>query len=159
VDAGKSFGNLERRADFPTHKFVARPFFDYYSTFRGGSGIFLEDIYIGDQFRGKGIGKALFARLASIALLEDRVGIMFNVLEWNRTAIEFYQRIGATFLNDWKTICLEGGALRAIHESGGALAGEPSDARGDSRVRKDSNGIEPGMDRKFETCQRLERRT
>lgn len=99
-------------------------FFEYYSTFRGGSGLFLEDIYIRDQFRGKGIGKAFFARLAAMALRENRVGIMFNVLDWNEAAISFYRSIGATFLDSWKTICLEGRALEAIRESGDAYGGK-----------------------------------
>jgi GNAT superfamily N-acetyltransferase len=92
-------------------------YFDYYSTFRGGSGIFLEDIYVRDQFRGKGIGKALFARLAAIAQNENCVGLMFNVLDWNTAAINVYRNLGATFLDDWKVICLEGAALRALAQS------------------------------------------
>jgi GNAT superfamily N-acetyltransferase len=89
-------------------------FFDYYSSFRGGRGIFLEDIYVRDQFRGKGAGKALFARLATIAQKERSIAIMFNVLDWNSGAINFYHSLGATFLDDWKTISLEGSALETI---------------------------------------------
>ena len=99
-------------------------FFEYYSTFRGGSGLFLEDIYVREQFRGKGIGKAFFARLATIALREQRAGIMFNVLDWNEGAIQFYRSIGATFLDNWKTICLEPTALEAIREPKDADGGE-----------------------------------
>ena len=95
-------------------------FFNYYSTFRGGSGIFLEDIYVRDEFRGKGIGKALFARLAGIALHEHRCGVMFNVLDWNSPAINFYRSIGATFLDQWKTICLERSALEALGQADSA---------------------------------------
>jgi GNAT superfamily N-acetyltransferase len=94
-------------------------YFDYYSRFRGGSGIFLEDIYVRDQFRGKGIGKALFARLAAIAQGENCVGLMFNVLDWNIAAINVYRNLGATFLDDWKVLCLEGAALRALAQSAG----------------------------------------
>lgn len=100
-------------------------FFDYYSTFRGGSGIFLEDIYVPTQFRSKGIGKALFAHLAAIALREHRVGIMFNVLDWNHKAIEFYRSIGAVFLDDWKTVCLEKDALKALGSLKSCAGGEP----------------------------------
>ena len=92
-------------------------FFDYYSTFRGGSGIFLEDIYVRAQFRGRGIGKALFAQLGSIAVSERRVGIMFNVLNWNAAAINVYRSLGARFLDDWKVLSIEGDALQALAES------------------------------------------
>lgn len=100
-------------------------FFDYYSTFRGGSGIFLEDIYIVKRFRSKGIGKALFAHLAAIALREHRVGIMFNVLDWNHKAIAFYRSIGAIFLEDWKTVCLEEDALKALGKLESCAGSEP----------------------------------
>jgi GNAT superfamily N-acetyltransferase len=88
-------------------------FFDYYSSFRGPA-IFLEDIYVRPQFRGKSIGKALFARVAAIAREGDSFGVMFNVLDWNRPAIEFYQRLGATFLDEWKVVCLERTALENL---------------------------------------------
>jgi GNAT superfamily N-acetyltransferase len=89
-------------------------FFDYYSDFRGAAGIFLEDIYVREEFRGKGIGKALLARLAATAQKEDCTAIMFHVLDWNHAAINVYRRIGATFVDDWKTVRLEGSALEAL---------------------------------------------
>jgi GNAT superfamily N-acetyltransferase len=64
-------------------------FFDCYAPFQG-PGIYLEDIFIRPQFRGIGIGRALFAAVAAIAREENRFGIMFNVMDWNRHAIEFY---------------------------------------------------------------------
>lgn len=88
-------------------------FFDYYSSFEGRM-IFLEDIFVRAQFRGKGFGRALFARLAAIALENDRHGVMFNVLDWNKPAIDFYRKLGAEFWNEWKTVCLRGGALQAV---------------------------------------------
>jgi GNAT superfamily N-acetyltransferase len=88
-------------------------FFDYYSSFEGRM-IFLEDIFVRAQFRGKEIGRALFVRLAAIALENDCHGVMFNVLDWNKSAIEFYRKLGAEFWNEWKTICLRGSALEAI---------------------------------------------
>jgi GNAT superfamily N-acetyltransferase len=86
-------------------------FFDYYSTFEGRPGLFLEDIYVRDQYRGKGIGKALLARVASIAKEHNCFGVRWEVLEWNTPAIEFYKNLGATFLNEWKTVNLDGDAL------------------------------------------------
>jgi GNAT superfamily N-acetyltransferase len=88
-------------------------FFDYYSSFEGRM-IFLEDIFVRAQFRGKAVGRALFARLAAIALEDDCHGVMFNVLDWNKAAIDFYRKLGAEFWNEWKTICLRGSAIQAI---------------------------------------------
>lgn len=101
-------------AEWKTEPAAYALFFDYYSTFQGGAGIFLEDVYVRDQFRGKRIGKALFAHLAMIALREDCVGIMFNVLDWNNGAIDFYRSLGATFLDHWKTISLERASLQNL---------------------------------------------
>ena len=72
------------------------------------------DIYVRAQFRGKDIGRALFARLAEIALQNDCLGVMFNVLDWNTPAIDFYRKLGAEFWNEWKTVCLRRSALQAI---------------------------------------------
>ena len=88
-------------------------FFDYYSSFEGRM-IFLEDIFVRAQFRGKDVGRALFGRLAEIALDNDCHGVMFNVLDWNKPAIDFYRKLGAEFWNEWKTVCLRGSALQAI---------------------------------------------
>jgi GNAT superfamily N-acetyltransferase len=88
-------------------------FFDYYSSFRG-PGLFLEDIYVRSQFRGKNIGRALFAQIASMARKNDCFGIMFNVLDWNRPAIDFYKKLNATFCDEWKVVCVEGNALHAL---------------------------------------------
>jgi GNAT superfamily N-acetyltransferase len=88
-------------------------FFDYYSSFEGRM-IFLEDIFVRAQFRGKDFGRALLARLAAIAVENDCHGVMFNVLDWNKPAIDFYRKLGAEFWDDWKTVCLRGSALQAI---------------------------------------------
>jgi GNAT superfamily N-acetyltransferase len=89
-------------------------FFDYYSSFEGRAGLFLEDIYVRDQYRGKGIGKVLLTRVASIAREQNCFGVRWQVLDWNAPAIEFYERLGATFLDDWKTISLDGSALERV---------------------------------------------
>jgi GNAT superfamily N-acetyltransferase len=81
-------------------------FFDCYSSFQG-SGIFLEDLFVRLQFRGKNVGRTLLAHVARITEEANGFGIMFNVLDWNDGAIEFYRRIGSTFLDDWKTVCLK----------------------------------------------------
>jgi GNAT superfamily N-acetyltransferase len=92
-------------------------FFDYYSSFEGRAGLFLEDIYVRDQYRGKRIGKGLLARVALIAKEQNCFGVRWQVLDWNTPAIEFYQRLGATFLDDWKTISLDGDALEQVARS------------------------------------------
>jgi GNAT superfamily N-acetyltransferase len=92
-------------------------FFDYYSTFHGRPGIFVEDVYVRAHFRGNGIGKALFARVAEIAQQEDCFGLRWQVLDWNTSAIEFYRKLGATFLDEWRTLNLEGEALQRLVSS------------------------------------------
>jgi GNAT superfamily N-acetyltransferase len=84
-----------------------------YSTFRG-RGLFLEDLFVRAQFRGKKIGDALFARVAATARSKKCFGIMLNVLDWNRPALAFFQAHKVRFLDDWKTACLDGEALQAI---------------------------------------------
>jgi GNAT superfamily N-acetyltransferase len=89
-------------------------FFDYYSTFEGRAGIFLEDIYVRERYRGNNIGKALLARVASIARHEDCFGVRWQVLDWNTPAIDFYRKLGADFLDEWKTVSLQGNALEHL---------------------------------------------
>jgi GNAT superfamily N-acetyltransferase len=88
-------------------------FFYCYSTFRG-RGLFLEDVFVRPQFRGKRVGEALFARVATVAEAENCFGIVLNVLDWNRPAIEFFRKHKVRFLDDWKTACLDGDALHAV---------------------------------------------
>jgi GNAT superfamily N-acetyltransferase len=92
-------------------------FFDYYSTFEGRAGIFLEDLYVRESFRGRKIGNALLARVAAIAREENCFGVRWQVLDWNTPAIEFYRKIGAEFLHEWKTVSLHGDALESLAEN------------------------------------------
>ena len=91
-------------------------FFDSYSTFQGRS-LFLEDLFVRPQFRKNKVGGALLSRVAAIAREESCFGVMLHVLDWNETAIRFYKKMNATFLDDWKTVCLKGNALRLLAES------------------------------------------
>ncbi len=88
-------------------------FFPFYSSFEG-PGLFLEDIYVREEFRGKGIGKALMAEVAAIAVRENLWALGWQVLDWNRLAIDFYKKLGATFLEDWKSVRLEGEPLHKL---------------------------------------------
>jgi GNAT superfamily N-acetyltransferase len=88
--------------------------FDYYSTFEGLSGIFLEDLFVRPALRGKGIGKALLARVAAIARQEKCFGVKWEVLDWNVPSIEFYRRLGGEVRDEWKTVLLSGEALEKL---------------------------------------------
>lgn len=90
--------------------------FDFYSTFQGRTGLFLEDIYVRPQYRNKGIGKAILACVAGIAWREKYFCMRWEVLDWNKTAIDFYKSLGAVFLDEWKAVCLIGEPLQALAE-------------------------------------------
>ena len=87
-------------------------FFSSYSTWEGRAGIFLEDLFVRPQYRSRGIGKALLAHVARTAQKEQCYGLRWEVLDWNQTAIDFYRRLGAVFLDDWKSMVLTGEPLR-----------------------------------------------
>ena len=87
--------------------------FPIYSTFQGPA-LFLEDVYVRPQFRDKGIGKALIGEVAAMALGEGCDALRWEVLRWNQPAIDFYRRLGAIFLDDWKAVRIEGNPLRRL---------------------------------------------
>jgi GNAT superfamily N-acetyltransferase len=89
-------------------------YFNNYSTWRGRPGVYLEDLFVRPEFRGKGIGKALLAHLARIALDTQCYGMRWQVLDWNEPAIKFYESLGATFLREWLTIRLDGEPLARL---------------------------------------------
>jgi GNAT superfamily N-acetyltransferase len=89
-------------------------FFYFYSTFAGRPALFLEDLFVLEQFRGHGIGQALLRSVARVALEEGCIGLRWEVLDWNRPAIEFYERLGAAFLNERRVAAFDEQALRRI---------------------------------------------
>jgi GNAT superfamily N-acetyltransferase len=89
-------------------------FFEVYSSFQGRAGLLLEDLFVRSQYRSKGVGKALLARLAEIALREKYSYLRWEVLGWNTPAIEFYKKLGGIFLDEWKVVFLLGDALQAV---------------------------------------------
>lgn len=89
-------------------------FFYNYSTWRGRPGLYLEDLFVNPEMRGKGIGKALLQRVAEIAVAEKCYGIRWMVLEWNEPAIRFYESLGAEILGAWETMLLTGEALERL---------------------------------------------
>ena len=92
-------------------------FFHHYSTWQGKQGLFLEDLFVRPQFRGKGIGKALMIHLAQIAITEDCYGMRWEVLDWNTSAIDVYQRLGARFREHWRVMQLTGEDLKRLSET------------------------------------------
>lgn len=96
-------------------------FFHYcYSTWRGQPGLYLEDLFVLTEMRGKGIGKALLQKLAQIAVEENCYGLRWMVLEWNTPAIKFYDALGAELLGEWETMLLRGEALERLANGAGA---------------------------------------
>jgi GNAT superfamily N-acetyltransferase len=76
-------------------------FFHNFSTFLGKPGIYLEDLFVLESFRGRGYGKRLLASLASLALERDCGRLEWAVLDWNEPSIEFYKSIGARMMDEW----------------------------------------------------------
>ncbi len=97
-------------------------FFQNFSTFLGRPGIYLEDLYVRPQYRGKSIGKRLLQSLAGLALQRDCRRLEWAVLNWNQPAIDFYLSLGATAMDRWTTYRLTGNALQRL---GGELTGTP----------------------------------
>ena len=89
-------------------------FFPNYSTFLAQPGIYLEDLFVLPEFRGRGIGKALLERLAGMAIERGYGRLDWSVLDWNQPAIDFYEGLGARALDDWMQYRLTGEALQRL---------------------------------------------
>jgi GNAT superfamily N-acetyltransferase len=89
-------------------------YFRNFSTFLGQVGIYLEDLFVEPEHRGKGIGKALLSRLAKIAIERGYGRLEWAVLDWNTPSIEFYRRLGADPLDAWTGYRLTGDALSRL---------------------------------------------
>ncbi len=92
-------------------------FFGNYSTFLTQPGLYLEDIFVLPELRGRGIGKALLRAVAQVASGRGCGRLEWSVLDWNASAIGFYRSLGATVLPDWRICRVTGAELRAL--SGG----------------------------------------
>jgi GNAT superfamily N-acetyltransferase len=92
-------------------------FFANYSTFLALPGVYLEDLFVRPEFRGKGIGKALLSHLAGIVVERGWGRLDWSVLDWNEPAINFYVGLGARPLDDWTQFRLDGEALKAVSEA------------------------------------------
>lgn len=87
-------------------------FFHNFSTFLGRAGIYLEDLFVLPEFRGKGYGKALLQRLAAIAVERGCGRLEWACLDWNKPSIDFYLSLGAKAMDIWTTYRLDGETLK-----------------------------------------------
>jgi GNAT superfamily N-acetyltransferase len=85
-----------------------------YSTFRGRAGIYLEDLFVDDAMRGRGIGKALLQHLAKRCVDEGLPRLQWWVLDWNAPSIEFYKSLGAVPQDEWTVFRVSGDALEKL---------------------------------------------
>lgn len=89
-------------------------FFHNFSTWEGVRGLYLEDLYVTPDARGRGAGKALLRHLAGIAVARGCARFEWSVLDWNADAIAFYRHVGAVGLEDWTVQRMSGAALAAL---------------------------------------------
>jgi GNAT superfamily N-acetyltransferase len=89
-------------------------FFHNYSTWKGRSGMYLEDLFVAPEARGKGLGKALLVHLAALAVARGCGRFEWAVLDWNAPAIDFYTSLGATAMHEWTIYRVSGPALERL---------------------------------------------
>lgn len=89
-------------------------FFPNFSTFLARAGLWLEDIFVYPQHRGRGVGRTLLAEVAAIARARDCGRLEWAVLDWNHPAIAFYEGMGATVMPEWRIARVTGAALRTF---------------------------------------------
>lgn len=89
-------------------------FFHNFSTFLGRAGLYLEDLYVRPEYRGRGIGRGLMKKLAQIALERGCGRLEWSCLDWNRPSIDFYLSLGARPMSEWTVYRLSGDTLRRL---------------------------------------------
>ena len=94
-------------------------FFTTFSTFLARPGIWLEDLFVVPELRGRGIGKMLLMAVARIAVQREAGRLEWSVLDWNTPSIEFYERQGATVMPDWRICRVTGEALQGLGSQNG----------------------------------------
>lgn len=92
-------------------------FFHNYSTFLARPGLYLEDLYVRPELRGRGIGKRLLSRLAEVAVERGCGRFEWSVLDWNEPAIRFYENLGAEPMDGWTIFRVTGEALESLARS------------------------------------------
>ena len=91
-------------------------YFTNYSTWRGAPGVYLEDLFVRPEFRGKGYGKRLLQELAKITQSIGGKRLEWQVLRWNEPSLKFYEAIGAVRMEGWVTMRADGDALQKLAE-------------------------------------------
>lgn len=91
-------------------------FFHNFSTFLGRAGIYLEDLYVKPEYRGKGLGKGLLKQLAKIAVERGCGRLEWSCLDWNKPSIDFYLSLDATPMDEWTVYRLTGETLKNMAE-------------------------------------------
>ncbi|MDR2070816.1 MAG: GNAT family N-acetyltransferase [Treponema sp.] len=91
-------------------------YFHNFSTFLGRPGIYIEDLFVKPEYRGKGLGKALFARIAAIGVERNCGRLEWACLNWNEPSIKFYKSRGGQPLDEWTTYRITGEALKKLAE-------------------------------------------
>ena len=94
-------------------------FFHNFSTFEGRPGVYLEDLFVRPAARGSGLGKAMLAELARIAVERDCARLEWSVLDWNEPAIGFYKALGAKPMDEWTVFRVDGTALETLAQAAG----------------------------------------
>ena len=97
-------------------------FFHNFSTFEGRPGIYLEDLFVRPEARGSGLGKALLAHLAALAVERDCARLEWSVLDWNEPAIGFYRKLGARLMDEWTVMRVDGDDLARLGAAANAFA-------------------------------------
>ncbi len=109
----------ENKADVLIAEYNGKPvgmalYFYTYSTFLGRIGIYLEDLYVREEYRGKGIGKGLIKELAKICCQNGYGRLEWSVLDWNKPSIEFYESLGAKAQSEWIKYRIDGEILKDL---------------------------------------------
>lgn len=94
-------------------------FFHNFSTFEGRPGIYLEDLFVRPAARGAGLGKALLAHLAALAVERGCARLEWSVLDWNEPAIGFYRKLGARLMDEWTVMRIDGAELARLGAGAG----------------------------------------
>ena len=89
-------------------------YFFQYSTWEGRPSLYLEDLFVRERFRKRGIGAALFRHLAQVAVARNRNRLQWECLDWNQPALDFYESTGAEVMREWLNLRISGNALKAL---------------------------------------------
>lgn len=91
-------------------------FFHNFSTFLGRAGLYLEDLFVKPEYRGKGYGKAILKKLAAIAVERGCGRLEWSCLDWNTPSIDFYRALGAVPMDEWTVYRVTGETLKKLAE-------------------------------------------